>query len=122
MPGAVSAYYDFIKNLQRDPEDYEIRFYDNHEKAIKIGSKYADNITGEDGCIRKECSLWTENLKHRQKISQPTGIREGGAGNGVPIAKYLNYIIHNNFVLMCPGYNEDDAITKCTIIIEKLNP
>ena len=119
LPNVISAHYGFIKNELSKPEDYEIRFYANHQDAVKIGTKYAENITGENGCIRKECSLWIKNLKHRQKISEPANVA-GGAGNGIPIAKYLDYIIHNNVILMCPGYDEIDAINKCTIVIDKL--
>jgi len=121
LPGSVSAYYGFIKNLQGNPEDYEIRFYSTHIDAIQQGSEYADNIAGKEGCIKKECALWTEDLKHRQHLSEPR-TWSGGAGNGIPIPKYLNYIVHGNFILMCPGYNEIDALNKCTIVIEKLNP
>jgi hypothetical protein len=118
LPGATSAYFGFIKDLQGKPEDYEIRFYSTHLDAINEGTKYADNITGEDGCIKKECSLWTEDLKQRQHL-------EGGlhdTWNGTPSPKYLTYVIHGNFILMCPGYDESDALIKCTLVIEKLNP
>tara|TARA_B100001105_G_C22391578_1_gene444646 strand:+ start:1746 stop:2291 length:546 start_codon:yes stop_codon:yes gene_type:complete len=117
LPGAVSAYFGFIKNSEKKPEDYEIRFYPTHSVAVQKGIKYADNITGEDACIKKECSLWTEDLNHRVHL-------EGGlhdTWNGTPDAKYQTYIIHGNFILMCPGYNEDDALNKCTIIVEKLD-
>ncbi|MBM32207.1 MAG: hypothetical protein CL764_05020 [Chloroflexi bacterium] len=68
LPSATSAYYGFIKNSLGTPEDYEIRFYAAHKNAIEDGIKYAENITGENGWIKKECSLWTENLKHRQHL------------------------------------------------------
>ena len=48
LPSATSAYFGFIKDLQGKPEDYEIRFYSTHLDAINEGTKYADNITGED--------------------------------------------------------------------------
>tara|TARA_B100000029_G_scaffold494578_1_gene558503 strand:- start:2039 stop:2641 length:603 start_codon:yes stop_codon:yes gene_type:complete len=118
LPSATSAYYGFIKNSLGTPEDYEIRFYPAHKNAIEDGIKYAENITGENGCIKKECSLWTENLKHRQHL-------EGGLNNtwnGTPSPKYLTYVIHGNFILMCPGYDESDALENCTLIIEKINP
>ena len=117
LPGATSAYFGFIKNLQGKPEDYEIRFYSTHLNAIKEGTKYADNVTGEDGCIKKECSLWTEDLKQRQHL-------EGGlhdTWNGTPSPKYLTYVIHGNLILMCPGYDESDALIKCTLVIEKIH-
>ena len=110
LPGAVSAYFGFIKNDLGDPEDYEIRFYNNHSDAIELGIKYADNVTGENGCISKDCALWTEGLKHRIRMSDL----------GTLHPKYMSYLVYNNFILMCPGYDEGEALSKCTSIINKL--
>lgn len=110
LPGAVSAYFGFIKNDLGDPEDYEIRFYNNHSDAIELGIKYADNVTGENGCISKDCALWAEGLKHRIRMSDL----------GTLHPKYMSYLVYNNFILMCPGYDEGEALSKCTSIINKL--
>ncbi|MBN32291.1 MAG: hypothetical protein CL906_00020 [Dehalococcoidia bacterium] len=110
LPGAVSAYFGFIKNDLGDPEDYEIRFYNNHSDAIELGIKYTDNVTGENGCISKDCALWEEGLKHRIRMSDL----------GTLHPKYMSYIVYNNFILMCPGYDEGEALSKCTSIINKL--
>ncbi len=110
LPGAVSAYFGFIKNDLGDPEDYEIRFYNNHSDAIELGIKYTDNVTGENGCISKDCALWTEGLKHRIRMSDL----------GTLYPKYMSYLVYNNFILMCPGYDEGEALSKCTSIINKL--
>ena len=121
LPKATAVYYGFIKNNEGEPEDYEIRFYKNHNEAINYGEKYAANATGEEACIEKDCALWKEDLKHRQKISEPFLHMSGSAGNGIPIAKYLNYVIYGNFILMCPGYDQEGALLKCSIIVDKLN-
>ncbi len=110
LPGSVSAYFGFIKNDLGDPEDYEIRFYNNHSDAIELGIKYTDNVTGENGCISKDCALWEEGLKHRIRMSDL----------GTLHPKYMSYIVYNNFILMCPGYDEGEALSKCTSIINKL--
>ena len=86
----------------------------------KNGKKYAENISGENGCIKKQCSFFLENLKHRQKISEPSNVA-GGAGNGIPIPKYQAYVIYGNFILLCPGYNENEALKSCTIIVKSLS-
>ena len=119
MPNVISAYYGFIKNDQGEPNDYEIRFYDSHKSAVENGEKYAENISGENGCIKKQCSFFLENLKHRQKVSEPSNVA-GGAGNGIPIPKYQAYIIYGNFILFCPGYNKNEALKSCTIIVRSL--
>ena len=116
LPGATSAFYGFMKNELGDPEDYELRFYSTHSDAIELGTKYADNIVGENGCIKKECSLWLEDLNQRTHL-------EGGRNNtwnGTKAAKYNNYVIYNNLILFCPGYNEADSMENCTVFIDKL--
>jgi len=116
LPGAKSAFYGFMKNELGDPEDYELRFYSTHSDAIELGTKYADNIVGENGCIKKECSLWLEDLNQRTHL-------EGGRNNtwnGTKAAKYNNYVIYNNLILFCPGYNEVDSMENCTVFIDKL--
>ena len=116
LPGAKSAFYGFMKNELGDPEDYELRFYSTHSDAIELGTKYADNIVGENGCIKKECSLWLEDLNQRTHL-------EGGRNNtwnGTKAAKYNNYVIYNNLILFCPGYNEADSMENCTVFIDKL--
>ena len=120
LPGIKSAHYGFIKNNLNESEEFEIRFYGSHQSAVNDGKEYADNITGKNGCIKKDCSFFTGNLKHRQKISEPANVA-GGAGNGIPIAKYLNYVIYGNFILMCPGYDESEALKTCTVIVNRLN-
>ena len=120
LPGIKSAHYGFIKNEFNESEEFEVRFYGSHQSAVNDGKEYADNITGKNGCIKKDCSFFTGNLKHRQKISEPANVA-GGAGNGIPIAKYLNYVIYGNFILMCPGYDELEALKTCTVIIDRLN-
>ncbi|HJN58974.1 MAG TPA: hypothetical protein QF601_02475, partial [Dehalococcoidia bacterium] len=37
LPKATAVYYGFIKNNEGEPEDYEIRFYKNHNDAINYG-------------------------------------------------------------------------------------
>ena len=116
LPGATSAFYGFMKNELGDPEDYELRFYPSHSDAVNFGIEYADNIVGEDGCIKKECSLWLEDLNQRTHL-------EGGRNNtwnGTKAAKYNNYVIYNNLILFCPGYDEDDSMKNCTTFIDKL--
>ena len=111
LPGAVSAYFGFIKNNLGEPEDYEIRFYTNHSDAVQQGKKYVDNATGENGCISKDCALWKEDLKHRIQMHDL----------GTLHPKYMDYVVHNNFILMCPGYTGSEALMKCTTILDKLN-
>ncbi len=111
LPSAISAYFGFIKNDLGEPEDYEIRFYSTHGDSVKSGTKYADNVSGENGCISKDCALWNEGLKDRIQMHDL----------GTLHPKYMSYLINNNIILFCPGYDEDEALLKCSSIIKKLN-
>ena len=111
LPGSNSAYFGFIKNNLGEFEDYEIRFYSNHEDAIKLGKDYADNITGKNGCISKDCTLWEEGLKDRIRMSDL----------GTLLPKYMSYLIYDNFILFCPGYNEIEGQLNCNFVIENIN-
>ena len=116
LTGATSAFYGFMKNELGDPEDYELRFYSSHNDAINLGTKFAENIVGDDACISKDCSMWLENLNQRTHL-------EGGRNNtwnGTKAPKYNNYVIYNNLILFCPGYNEEDSMENCTVFIDKL--
>ena len=57
-----------------------------------------------------------ENLNQRTHL-------EGGRNNtwnGTKAAKYNSYVIYNNLILFCPGYDEDDSMKNCTVFIDKL--
>ena len=110
LPNADSAYFGFIKNELGEPNDYEIRFYDTHNDTLKHGIKYADNIIGDIGCISKDCALWEEGIKDRIRMSDL----------GTLHPKYMIYIVFDNFILFCPGYEEKEAKDNCSYIIKKL--
>ena len=110
LPNSNAAFFGFIKNDIGEPKDYEMRFYDNHDSALKFGEKYAENISGKNGCISKECSLWQEGLKDRIQMHDL----------GTLHPKYMSYYIYNNLILFCPGYDENEARNNCNFVINKL--
>ena len=122
LPGATSAFYGFIKN-KLDPKDdkidYEIRFYSTHRDAVEQGKKYADNIVGVDGCVSKDCALWKEDLKQRVLLAE-LGVMNFHAGSSKVIPKYYNYVIYGNMILMCAGWEEEDAMERCSKVIREL--
>ena len=119
LPASNSAYFGFMKNNLGEPKDYEIRFYSTHMDAVQQGKKYADNIVGVDGCVSKDCALWKEDLKHRVMLAE-LGVASFHAGSGKVIPKYYNYVIYGNMILLCPGYNDEDAMDRCLQVIHKL--
>ena len=124
LPGATSAFYGFIKN-KLDPEDdkidYEVRFYANHADAVQMGKEPVANATGVDACVDKYCALWKEDLKQRVMLAE-LGVASFHAGSGKVIPKYYNYVIYGNMILLCPGWNDEDAMERCSKTIHKLTP
>ena len=106
-------------DLEDDKIDYEIRFYSSHTDAVQQGTKYADNIVGVDGCVSKDCALWKEDLKHRVMLAE-LGVASFHAGSGKVIPKYYNYVIYGNMILLCPGWNDEDAMQRCSNVINDL--
>ena len=100
----------FVENDLGEPKDYEIRFYDSHQDAINLGKEYADNISGENGCMSKDCALWKDGIKDRIRMSDL----------GTLHPKYMDYIIYDNFILFCPGYDEREAKLNCNFVIENI--
>ena len=110
LPASNSAYFGFMKNNLGEPKDYEIRFYDSHQDAINLGKEYADNISGKNGCMSKDCALWKDGIKDRIRMSDL----------GTLHPKYMDYIIYDNFILFCPGYDERESKLNCNFVIENI--
>ena len=117
---ANSAYFGFLK--EQPDIDYEIRFYDSHQDAIDYGTKFAEERTGEDAVLKKEDATWKEGVKEaRSCTSNREGVKLGGHHIGTCMAaKYSDYIIYGNMILLCEGYDPEASMLNCSRIIDKL--
>ena len=127
LPNSISVYRGFWKDKDADEgsarfqslggsvggmRDYEIRFYDNYDQALKFGQKYAEDATGENAVLTKKNSLWPTGIKNR---------RTSGGPDGSPLPKYGGYVIYANFILLCEGVNLDQSLKTCSKIIQVIN-
>ena len=117
---ANSAYFGFLK--EQPDFDYEVRFYDSHQDAVIYGTKFAEERTGEDAVLKKEDATWKEGVKEaRSCTSNREGVKLGGHHIGTCMAaKYSDYIIYGNMILLCEGYDPEMSMLNCSNIIEKL--
>ena len=54
LPEAKSAYYGFLKIPKtKESIDYELRFYENQEKALGIGVEWVEERIGKDAILTK---------------------------------------------------------------------
>ena len=118
LPKALSSYYGWIKNKQDVLKDIEIRFYESHEDALTFGFDMADEVTGKDAKISKKDVKWKEGHNDRRS-NKRSGT--GGLGPGSGKAKYGNFVIIGNMILLCEG-SETTSLELCDQLTKKLFP
>mgnify|MGYP001162198387 CR=1 FL=1 len=118
LPKALSSYYGWIENEQGVLKDIEIRFYDSHEDALTYGFDLANEVTGKNAKISKKDVKWKEGNNDRRS-NKRSGT--GGLGPGSGKAKYGNFVIIGNMILLCEG-SETTSLELCGQITIKLLP
>ena len=122
---AQSAYFGFLKDTKAE---YEVRFYDSHKDAVDYGTVFAEERTGEDAVLKKEDATWKEGVKESRScagdsLSKGDAVNLGGHHIGTCMAaKYSDYIIYGNMILLCEGYEPEVSMLNCEEIINKLVP
>jgi hypothetical protein len=122
---AQSAYFGFLKDTK---VEYEVRFYDSHKDAVDYGTVFAEERTGEDAALKKEDATWKEGVKEARScagdsLSKGDAVNLGGHHIGTCMAaKYSDYIIYGNMILLCEGYEPEVSMLNCEEIINKLVP
>lgn len=109
LPDATGAMYGFYGLDPYSRLEYEARFYPSHAEAIVAGIDYADEVVGADAVLLSTVQRWTEGIRERRKCA-------GGGGHQVGTcagAKYFDYIIVGNMVLLCEGRDPVDSIQAC---------
>jgi hypothetical protein len=100
LPDAKSAYYGFWGKGSFERLSYELRFYATNEIARSSGTFYAEEVTGEDAIIKKADATWKEGIKDRS----------GAQFTSTVMAKYLDYVIFGNVIVLCPS-EKSTAVT-----------
>ena len=111
LPGASAALFGFWRPPGGEPIDYEVRFYDSHDKAVSLGTDLAEEGTGEDAILGESEARYKEGVKDRR-------IRTGYADGVVP--KYKNYAIVDNVVMLCQGKSPSQSLEHCSLLADAL--
>ena len=122
---AIFAFYR--KPGEKEAIEYEIRFYNNHEDAVKEGVPMAKERVGPEAKLKKEYATWDEGLKDARQCGgagggmSAGGSQAGGAGDhavgSCSSPKYNEFFVFNNMVILCQGENEIESRRNCQDVI-----
>jgi len=111
LPKAVDAWYGFWKPGGIAPKEFELRFYGSHEDAVEAGTVPAEDASGEEANLDRATALWKEGHRDRRAIYDY---------RAAPMAKYKDYAIFGNVVLLCEGKVPAESLEHCEAMINAL--
>ena len=114
---STGAWFGFWKNNLDKPIDYELRFYPSQQVAINMGVSFTEEVIGEDAVLKKSTSSWKEGIQDRR--SRNNSSMSGSEANSVR-AKYLDYFINGNVIILCSGLDLNYATQNCSQLSSKI--
>ena len=114
---STGAWFGFWKNNLNKPDDYELRFYPSQQTAIDKGVSLTEEVIGEDAVLKKSTSSWKEGIQDRR--SRNNSSMSGSEANSVR-AKYLDYFINGNVIILCSGLDLNYATQNCSELSSKI--
>ena len=118
LENARGAWFGFWKNDFNKSLDFEIRIYPSHQISLDDGVKYVEEVIGEDAVLKKSHSSWKEGIQDRRTRSDKS--YKGSSANTVR-AKYLDYIVYGNTIILCTGLDLTYARQNCSDLADSLN-
>ncbi len=113
LPSATAAWFGFRRVSGTNPNDFEMRFYPDHDAAINEGVSFAEDAVGKDANLVSTNAAWTEGIQDRStQFPQGAGFTLN--------AKYLDYSVYGNTVLLCQGETVEESQAACNWLIERL--
>lgn len=112
LPEAIGAWRAIYNQ-----KEFEARFYASHEDAVAYGTGPADEVTGPDATLFGEGVSWQPGANNR-KICGHASI--GSAANAGCDAKFGDYVIYGNLILLCEGENSEESLTRCEAALQNL--
>ena len=120
LEDSTGVWFGFWKNdsTKSIVLDYEIRTYPSQQLALDKGLNYVEEVIGEDAILRKSLSSWKEGLQDRRTRSDFS--MRGSEANAIR-AKYLDYIVYGNTIILCTGLDLTYARQNCSYLANSLN-
>ena len=119
LPSSSSAWFGFWTPEGTVAKEYELRFYRSHEDAIKHGTSYAVEGSGDTALLDEEDAKWDEGLKDRRAFFAGQ-VGTHGSGSVQPL--YGGYATYGNIILLCEGENESQALDYCAALMNAVDP
>ena len=116
LPSADAAVYGFWQAPGDVSADFELRFYPSHHAAISDGTALVSEVTGPDAVVTDADSTWKEGVRDRRT----SGFTIGGGGGSLA-AKYGDYMIYGNVIVMCQGRDSIEALTRRDKFVSQLS-
>lgn len=118
LTAAESAAFGFWRPGGSDAKEFEIRFYASNLDAVEFGIAFAQESSGENAILDEEDATWKEGIKDRRYFfAGPVGSH----GSGSVQAKYGDYVIAGNIILLCEGSDSGQARDLCGDLIEEVH-
>ncbi len=114
FPGAITAYHGAFNQVE-----YEVRFYASHTDAVDLGAGPADEVSGPDAVVTGDNVKYQEGVTHRRLCSRAAQTPHSGCSYS---ARYGDYIIKGNMVLLCEGLNSENAMAACNDLLKGVPP
>jgi len=111
LDSAQGAWFGFWKNSLNKPVDYEIRIYPSQQLALDKGVVFVEEVIGDNAVLKKSTSSWKEGIQDRR--SRNISSMSGSEANSVR-AKYLDYVVYGNTIILCSGLELSYATQNCS--------
>ena len=118
LEDSLGVWFGFWKNDFNKSFDYEIRIYPSQELALDKGLSFVEEVIGEDAILKKSLSSWKEGIQDRRLR---TGRGMSGSESNAIRAKYLDYLVFGNTMILCTGLDLTDARQNCSDLVNSLN-
>ena len=118
LEDSIGVWFGFWKNNLNKSLDYEIRIYPSQQLALDKGVKYVEEVIGEEAILGKSLSSWKEGIQDRRTRS---GRGMSGSESNTIRAKYLDYIVFGNTMILCEGLDLTDARQNCSDLVNALD-
>jgi len=117
LPGSSAVSYGFLRIPGGDPYEYEVRFYESHQKAVDLGTALAIEGSGDTAILNKSDSTYKEGVKNR-RMACGSGVG-GGARSGI-CSKFGSYAIFGNVLMLCEGADQTQSVERCGLLATEL--
>ena len=125
LAGATEAWYGYWGPDEDSVLYYELRFYPDHSVAVSEGTPFAEDATGEDAKLKRQTTMWRVGLAERKNseaafFPDTTSNISADKRGRIRLARYADYMIFNNVIILCEGEDSKEAFKICNDLIDLL--